>query len=340
MRRIAILSLIVLLCLPISATKRALLIGVGNYPQNSGWQKISSVNDIVILEQVLSHDFMIETLIDQQATRMGIDKAFKRIISNCSKGDTVLIHFSCHGQQLLSSQQDEPDGLDEALVPYDANSTKTKTYKGENHLLDNDLARYWESIRKRLGSNGLLVVTLDACYSDSNHKGKNKTDSIIYRGGADIFGSNELSKDSLIKVKEMQQKRDESAIESIDDAANIIIMSACETFQKNREIRIDGQGYGCLSYSMFKTFESHNIKEITTWLDTVFEYMNEYGYTQTPQVRSTIGYISPKQREAKISKDNKEPFSEEEKDYKLIIAIGLSLLFILLFAIWKQKRRR
>jgi hypothetical protein len=337
MNKYLLTSLLILLCLPVFSTKKALLVGVGNYPANSGWHTISSVNDIHILEGILSGDFVVETLIDQQATKKGINEAFRRLTLECSKGDTVLIHFSCHGQQMLSAQSEEPDGLDEALVPYDAKSKKSPDYSGEKHLLDNDLSVLLTSIRKRLGVHGLLVVTLDACYSDSNHKGEKDSNNVVFRGGADIFGSNEISEDSLITVKKKQLIKDESSIDSIPDGSNIIMLSACESFQKNREIRIDGHGYGCLSYSMFKAFESCSLKDVSVWLDEVYNQMNEYAYTQSPQVRNTIGYIPPKSRE--IVPPDDSGYTDKDSNVLLQLTIGVASLLTLALIIWIWKKR-
>ena len=338
MNKYLLTSLLILLCLPVFSTKKALLVGVGNYPANSGWHTISSVNDIHILEGILSGDFVVETLIDQQATKKGINEAFRRLTLECSKGDTVLIHFSCHGQQMLSAQSEEPDGLDEALVPYDAKSKKSPDYSGEKHLLDNDLSVLLTSIRKRLGVQGLLVVTLDACYSDSNHKGEKDSNNVVFRGGADIFGSNEISEDSLIIVKKKQLIKDESFIDSIPDGSNIIMLSACESFQKNREIRIDGQGYGCLSYSMLKSFETCGLDDVSIWLDEVHKQMSEYAYTQSPQVRNTIGYIPPNQR---INKDNQvESFPEEDSINLYLVTICIFIILALALSIWIWKKKR
>ena len=338
MKRIVYILILFLLCLPAFSTKRALLVGIGSYPPNSGWNNISSVNDVHILKKCLSNDFVIETLLDHQATRKGINEAFNRLSMNCVKGDTVLIHFSCHGQQMLSNQSNEPDGLDEALVPYDAKCVKSQTYGGENHLLDNDLAMLLTSIRERIGEYGLLIVTLDACYSDSSHRGEKEADSVVYRGGAEIFGSNEISKDSLITVINKQHNRDESPIETLDGASNMIMLSACESFQKNKEIRIGGQGYGCLSYSMLKAFDSCGFGDVSIWLDNVLEYMNEYAYTQTPQVRSTIGYVPPRLRTSECGEDSSD--TDCSNSNWLLITICLIVLFATACVIWKKKRKK
>ena len=102
-----------------SATNRALLIGVSKY-EDSSWKYLHSLNDVSILQQSLSKDFKIITLLDKDATYKNIKNNLSRLCNMTQPGDTVLIHFSGHGQQMVEVGKEEVDGLDEALVPYDA----------------------------------------------------------------------------------------------------------------------------------------------------------------------------------------------------------------------------
>ena len=58
----AILIAFVLLgsTLPIGATKRALIIGIGDYPQGSGWNTIHGDNDISIIKTLLIKQGFVE----------------------------------------------------------------------------------------------------------------------------------------------------------------------------------------------------------------------------------------------------------------------------------------
>ena len=143
------------------ATKRALLVAIGNYPANSGWTRINSNNDVDLLKPVFSNaGFIVTTLIDEHATHEGIINALQALRNQCKKSDQVFIHFSCHGQQIVDLVGDEPDGLTESMVPYDALREPTKTYYGQNHLTDDELNRELISLRKKLGKDGFLLITL------------------------------------------------------------------------------------------------------------------------------------------------------------------------------------
>ena len=81
MRLFRLLYLLIL-CLLIPAEslayKRALLIGVSNYPKESGWCKLASCNDIALLKETLSEINDITCLVDENATKKGIDSALKK----------------------------------------------------------------------------------------------------------------------------------------------------------------------------------------------------------------------------------------------------------------------
>lgn len=78
-------------------------------------------NDVDLLCPALEHfGFKVTKLIDSQATHAGIINSLKALIKRARFGDQIYLHFSCHGQQMKSSSPKETDGLDEAMVPYDA----------------------------------------------------------------------------------------------------------------------------------------------------------------------------------------------------------------------------
>lgn len=123
-------------CLVVYSTNRALLVGISKYPTNSGWCELASKNDIQLLKESLSGTFVVSCLLDEDATFDGICKSLKALQGNTTKGDTIFIHFSCHGQQILSKgATTEVDMLDEALIPYDAQSKFKKGFTGATSIL-------------------------------------------------------------------------------------------------------------------------------------------------------------------------------------------------------------
>ena len=186
MRNRIITYFLLLLSLSVTAqTKRALVIGLGEQ-QDKAWNKINGDKDVPLVQAMLKNaDFKsVMTLVNQQATKVGIVGAFKRMTASCKHGDVVYIHYSGHGQQMTDVHNDERDGLDECWIPYDAYRKASKTYHGEKHLTDDELNVYLNAIRNKIGAKGKLLVVIDACHSGDGTRGE---DDDIVRGVEDTL---------------------------------------------------------------------------------------------------------------------------------------------------------
>ena len=156
--------ILLLLSLSITAqTKRALVIGLGEQ-QDKAWNKINGDKDVPFVQAMLKNAGFksVTTLVNRQATKVGIVRAFKRMTASCKHGDVVYIHYSGHGQQMTDVHNDEKDGLDECWIPYDACRKASANYHGEKHLTDDELNVYLNAIRNKIGANGKLLVAIDA----------------------------------------------------------------------------------------------------------------------------------------------------------------------------------
>ena len=182
MRSITIICILLLCLLPIkSATKRALLVGISNYPSESMWSPIHGTNDVQLIEQTLNtQGFKVSTLKDSNATASKIRKSLARLQAEVTSGDIIYLHFSCHGQPIEDIDGDEDDGWDEALIPFDAKKKYQKgTYTGENHITDDELNSYLKTIRKSVGPKGFVYVVIDACHAGSSYRGDEDEDSVV-----------------------------------------------------------------------------------------------------------------------------------------------------------------
>ena len=340
MKRILAVLLLISICCSCFAKNKALLIGVGRYQVNSGWRNISSSNDLTLLKRALPSSFEIQVLENNQATYESIKNALNSLVSHAAKGDTIFFHFSGHGQQMITDDLSEPDDLDEALVPYDAPNKKTNAYTGTKHLRDDELGKYVEDLRKRVGENGLVIVCIDACYSDSMNKGEKEeeTDSVIYRGGSDIFGIEDLSQTEAAAIYKKRMAEDEMMVDKEPGSSDIIFLSACKSYQRNREIVKDGVGYGPLSFAIAESFRGKDNINIQEWLDKVFIIMHREAYTQSPVLRTTIDYP--------MKTDNIDRFNGkvDDKSSKCVKPMPLGVLsvisiVILVFILMKYGRR-
>lgn len=157
--------------------KHALIIAIGNYPDDTEWAAINSLNDVPLVKSALVQQGFREkdivVLTEENATREGILSAIRRkLIDRAKPGGTAYFHFSGHGQQVFDDNGDEIDGFDEAIVPI--NSPKRYmpgVYEGENLIRDEELGALFDELRAKLGGDGHLMAVIDACHSGTGTRG-------------------------------------------------------------------------------------------------------------------------------------------------------------------------
>ena len=241
-----------------SQNKRALLIGISDYQlinnTANSWENIHGANDVAILSPTLQqHGFKVTSIVNQQATAANIRKQLSKLSSSCKPGDIVYLHFSCHGQPVEDIDGDETDGWDEAIVPVDAQKSYVKDkYEGENHIIDDELNRFFCTIRSKIGRNGYLTVVVDACHAGTSFRGEESEDSVFVRGTN--TGFSERGKKFVPKI----DKRGQITIQTSPDMSDICIIEACRSYQVNNEIKVNNQYYGSLSYYLNKVLKSND----------------------------------------------------------------------------------
>ena len=256
MRTRIITYLLLLLSLSVTAqTKRALVIGLGEQ-QDKAWNKINGDKDVPLVQGMLkSAGFKsVTTLVNRQATKIGIVGAFKRLTVSCKQGDVVYIHYSGHGQQMTDVHNDEKDGLDECWIPYDACRKASATYHGERHLTDDELNVYLNVIRNKIGARGTLLVVIDACHSGDGTRGD---DDEVVRGVEDTLVVDSLNARGLYETFEMLKSLfmgDYDKEKIINDKAKPlaerwITISACRSDQVNFEMK--KPAVGKLTYALW-----------------------------------------------------------------------------------------
>jgi metacaspase-1 len=241
-----------------SQNKLALIVAVGQYPAGSGLQPIASVNDVKYIKAALNKngfdDKNIQTLINIKATKAAILNGLTSLALKAKKNDIVVINFGCHGQQIRDQKtielgKDEDDGWDEAMLPYDAKAKYNPTgYRGENHLRDDDLYPKLIAIRQKIGSQGSLLVMLDACYSGTGTRSEGFT---VSRGEWVPFLDPENPIDSVINLAAAEAKQGFFGAAG-DSISNMVVISGSGPHQENKQVLINNEELGSLSYSFYK----------------------------------------------------------------------------------------
>ncbi|MCD4665852.1 MAG: caspase family protein, partial [Bacteroidales bacterium] len=136
-------------------SKYALIIAVADYPETGGWSAISSDNDVALIKDaLLKQGFTeenIKVILNESANKEGIVNELNNLTNKVSKGDIVVVHFSGHGQQIRDNENnDEIDGYDESVIPYDSQVYCSTAYRGENHLRDDEITFLLNNLRSKL----------------------------------------------------------------------------------------------------------------------------------------------------------------------------------------------
>lgn len=240
-----------------SQNKLALLVEIGTYPAESRLRPIASVSDIKYIKAALTKNGFpvknIDSLVNSKATKIAILNKLTALAAKAKKDDIVVIHFGCHGQQIrdqrtVETGKDEDDGYDEALLPYDAKGFYNPTkYKGENHLRDDELGVSLNVIRKKIGSGGSLLILLDACHSGT---GTREDNFPTFRGEPFPFPDPEYPFDPS-EISDIDTKGrffDDAG----DSASNMVVISGSGPNQVNKQMLMNYEEVGSLSYSFYK----------------------------------------------------------------------------------------
>ncbi len=245
--------------LPEPPRKLALIIAIGDYPPMGGWTKLSSANDAKLLQSALEAQGFSEIVVlaDKEATRGGIGQAFDQLTAKARPGDIVFVHYSGHGQQVWDHdsdrfperRRDEPDGFDEALIPYDApDEYRPGYYEGENHLVDDEMNVILTGLRRKLGPTGQLILSVDACYSGTISRGA--PGLVAVRGTEKKFGP-EASTATGTTAPEGSGFSDSFDLPAGQALADMVVMTAARADQPNYEAVDDqGQGVGSLTLAL------------------------------------------------------------------------------------------
>lgn len=284
--------ILLLLSLSVTAqTKRALIIGLGEQ-QDKAWNKINGDKDVPLVLAILkSAGFKsVTTLVNRQATKVGIVGAFKRLTASCKQGDVVYIHYSGHGQQMTDIHNDEKDGLDECWIPYDACRKASATYRGEKHLTDDELNVYLNAIRKKIGAKGKLLVVIDACHSGDGTRGE---DDEIVRGVEDTLVVDSQNARGLYETFEaiksffMGDNGKENVINAKAKplAERWITISACRSDQVNVEMK--SPAVGKLTYALWKELKNSDKVNNDEFMRRIRKFVNRNTSSRPQQPEMT-----------------------------------------------------
>jgi hypothetical protein len=143
------------------------LIGVDRYLSEQLRTLQGCVNDVERMKEALIARLAlpkesIKTLKNDEATRDGILGAIRtHLLEPAAAGDVVILHFSGHGAQSVDDSGEEPDGLDETIVPHDSRVGQVFD------ITDDEINELLSEIAARTPN---VVFILDSCHSGAAAK--------------------------------------------------------------------------------------------------------------------------------------------------------------------------
>jgi metacaspase-1 len=248
-------------------SKKALLVGI-NYPGTFAELK-GCINDVNAMNSILTNNYGFSNnkmLTDKQATTKNILASLEWLISGAKAGDVLYFHFSGHGSQVVDTNNDESDRLDEIICPIDLN-WKDKVIK------DDDFLRIFSKLPK--GVN--LTVVLDCCHSGTGLRGG------LIDPNAKVDRQRWLPapKDILETIERGNLKPKPRALPQQKG----ILISGCSSSQTSADAWIGGKYMGACTYYLIDMLKRHKYKLDYNRLVLKMDYfIKKAGYTQSPQL--------------------------------------------------------
>jgi hypothetical protein len=259
-----------------SQDKIALLMGVADYPASSGWPSTFAFNDLSLIKETLIkrgfNEKYIYTILDSACTGNGIRNAFtSQLIPELKEGTSVYIHFSGLGLQIKDTDEDEEDGLDEVIIPYDAPAKNPKgNYDTDLFIADDELENWFRQIQKKLGPNGQLVVSVDVYSIPFAAKEKYAT-----RGGNETMSEDSESDNANVFFSKPFQ---------VSGLAPLICLYCSATNQITEEFYSDEEeSFGLFSFALSKTMlQMDKNASYQEWFEKIRTIMNQHSSLQDP----------------------------------------------------------
>lgn len=276
--------------------KKALLAGINKY--GGGNDLRGCVNDCLLMHKILTEKYAFPTsdlrlISDKECTKKNIINNLKQLSMDVKAGDTVLFHYSGHGSQVVSDDQQnttEADGRDEIICPVDLD--------WNDPFRDHDLGAVFKAIPECVH----ILVILDCCHSGTGLRNMIKKDLDQYTERDQINRflppppSNILSNplitldDDLNFIvpdfdeKDIRTQKNKFVVQTCEQAQTILI-SGCQDNQTSADAYIGGRYHGALTYVLVKTLIDLNFKP--SYIDIIIELnkrMDKYQFEQNPQL--------------------------------------------------------
>ncbi|MDZ7291908.1 MAG: caspase family protein [candidate division KSB1 bacterium] len=286
--------------------KKALLVGINAYPLRG------CVNDVKVMRELLVdlYDFPVDNIrliLDHEATTKGIVEGLEWLAQGGDQPAVRVFHYAGHGHSVPDKNGDEPDGSDEALVPYDCNS--------QGYLIDDKL----KELYSRFPANQNLTLIMDCCHSGTSQRGPEEME-VYYRFIPNTyeerqaiaaarkkflqaqmqFVKNEM-KDLRGRIRGMDEEFERQLLAAMQKfekqrfgdhrvREGNVLLAACRSDQQAADAKINGTYHGAFTYFLVKLIRETRGK--ITYQELIRKAGNllyDYAFLQEPQLECNTG---------------------------------------------------
>lgn len=287
---------------------KAFLVGINAYPT---MPLKGCLNDVAAMQELLTQRFNvpdrnIRVLRDSEATKAAIEEGLRWLAEPDDEPSSVRVfHFSGHGTYIEDQNGDEPDGRDEAIVPYDFTTV--------GGMADDVLRGLYD----RFTPDTHLLLVMDCCHSGSIQR--NAQDDVRYRFLPNSFEDRRRFDE---RKREVQQRRDAYVFEQLRDykssrsddeewkqrvkaameafdkkhfgidtvRGNVVLLSACRADQTAADAHLGGDYNGAFTYYLAQVLnESGGAINYGTVVEQVGRRLYNEKFLQIPQLECSEG---------------------------------------------------
>lgn len=287
--------------------KKALLVGINAYASAPLY---GCVNDVKAMKDVLTSLYgfsqdNIRLLTDKEATSKAIVDGLGWLAQDSEEKSVRVFHYAGHGHFVPDTSGDEPDGADEALVPYDQ--------KKSNYLIDDKL----KELYVRFSANSSLTLIMDCCHAGSNNRGPN--DEINYRFIPPTYAERKAIAAAKKKFHEAQrafvmqevnafakvrgrdvgfERRIEAAMEKfqkmrfgdVRTSESNVLLAACQSDQQAADAKIGRNYNGAFTYYLVKALREANGRvSYRKLIENTAKELDAHRFVQVPQLECIDG---------------------------------------------------
>jgi hypothetical protein len=277
----------------IMAGKKALFVGINKFANYSQFTLNGCVNDAkdmsALYKDLLGFTAAEMTVIsDAQATKANIMSNLNAMVADAKAGklNYLVFSLSSHGTQMNDTSGDEPDGKDEAFVPYDI-AEKAGAWDPAHIISDDEL----HDLFVQLPAGVLLEVYLDTCHSGSGLRG---AEFGLHAPRARYIAppEQEFSKKTarmrgftlerpLAAAKKGAKKTVKAPVAA---GAHHLLWTGCKANQTSADAYFNGRYNGAFTYYFVKVMRDTQNKLSRKEVIAKMRTLMKSGFAQTPQL--------------------------------------------------------